>query len=67
MNSEDSGSQKRRRRLGEVLLEGGLLSQDQLSKALEEGTRTGKRLGEVLAAQDIVSEYDIACLRLELG
>jgi len=68
VNSEDSGSQKRRRRLGEVLLEEGLLSQDQLSKALEEGTRTGKRLGEVLEAQDIVSEYDIACrLSHQLG
>ncbi len=59
MNSEDSGSQKRRRRLGEVLLDEGLLSQDQLTKALEEVTRTGKRLGEVLVAQDIVSEHDI--------
>jgi len=59
MNSEDSASQKRRRRLGEVLLDEGLLSQDQLTKALEEVTRTGKRLGEVLVAQDIVSEHDI--------
>jgi type IV pilus assembly protein PilB len=59
VNSEDSGSQKRRRRLGEVLLDEGLLSQDQLTKALEEGTRTGKRLGEVLVAQDIVSEHDV--------
>src|SRR5437899_3078542 len=57
---EESGSPKRRRKLGEVLVEAGLLSQEQLTKALEECALTGKRLGEYLVDQELVSEHDIA-------
>jgi type IV pilus assembly protein PilB len=60
LRPDESGSPKRRRKLGEVLMEAGLLSQEQLNKALEECAKAGKRLGEYLVDQDIVSEHDIA-------
>ncbi len=68
LKPEESGSPKRRRKLGEVLLEAGLLTQDQLTKALEECARSGKRLGEYLVDQTIVSEHDLtSCLSNQLG
>jgi type IV pilus assembly protein PilB len=57
---EESGSPKRRRKLGEVLIEAGLLSQEQLDKALDECAKVAKRLGEYLVDQELVSEHDIA-------
>ena len=42
-------------RLGEVLVEEGLLSQDQLKKALQEQKASGRMLGEMLVEQQIVS------------
>src|SRR5213593_2668955 len=58
--AKESRAPKRRRKLGEVLMEAGLLTQDQLTKALEESARSGQRLGEYLVDQAIVSERDIA-------
>ena len=60
LHSEETASPKRRRKLGEVLVEAGLLSQEQLTKALEECAKVGKRLGEYLVDQELVSEHDIA-------
>src|SRR2546429_10008711 len=57
---KESKAPKRRRKLGEVLLEAGLLPQDQLTKALEDCARSGQRLGENLLYQAIVSERGIA-------
>ena len=68
LKAEESGAPKRRRKLGEVLIEAGLLSQDQLTNALVECARSGKRLGEYLVDQAIVSEHDItSCLSNQLG
>ncbi len=41
LKPEESGSPKRRRKLGAVLMAAGLLTQDQLTKALEECARSG--------------------------
>ena len=60
LNSEETASPKRRRKLGEVLVKAGLLSQEKLTKALEECAKAGKRLGEYLVDQELVSEHDIA-------
>ncbi len=49
-----------KRRLGEILIESGLLSPDQISSALEVQKRTGKRLGEVLVEMKVISEEEIA-------
>ncbi len=60
LKAEESGTPKRRRKLGEVLVEVGLLSQEKLARALEECAKAGKRLGEYLVDEELVSEHDIA-------
>jgi len=57
---EETASPRRRRKLGEVLMEAGLLSQEKLTKSLEECAKAGQRLGEYLIDQELVSEHDIA-------
>ncbi len=51
--------------LGELLVERGLLSQRQLELALQEHTRTGRRLGEVLVTFGFLSEHSLASVLLE--
>ncbi|MBN2288454.1 MAG: Flp pilus assembly complex ATPase component TadA [Candidatus Glassbacteria bacterium] len=46
--------------LGELLVERGLLTKDQLSVALKEQGRTGKRMGEVLVSLGFCGEDDIS-------
>ena len=55
-------------RLGDILLEQGYLSDDQLRSALEAQKRTKQRLGDYLIDSGIVSDKDIAhALRIQLG
>ena len=49
-----------RRKLGELLIESGLLNVDNLKDALEVQKREGKRLGEVLIQMRIISEEEMA-------
>ena len=49
-----------RRKLGEVLIESGLLTVDKLKDALGVQKREGKRLGEVLIQMRIISEEEMA-------
>ncbi|MGB9887034.1 MAG: type II secretion system ATPase GspE [Moorellales bacterium] len=57
-----------RKRLGELLLEAGLITGEQLDKALAEQKRTGERLGKVLIRQGLVKEQDIInVLEFQLG
>jgi type IV pilus assembly protein PilB len=53
-------SRMTRKRLGELLLEEGLVTQEQLDAALEIQRRDGLYLGEVLVQQRIVEEKEIA-------
>lgn len=56
--------------LGQLLVDAGLASQEQIDSALLEGSQTGERLGETLVRHGIVSEEDIAkslALQWELG
>ena len=48
------------RRLGELLLAEGSITEDQLAAAIEEQERTGKRLGEILLARRSVSRLHLA-------
>ena len=51
----------KRLRLGEILVEAGLATQDQIAQALpEQKKRRGKRLGQVLVEAGIVSESGLA-------
>ena len=55
-------------KLGEILKKSGLVSEDQLAKALEVQRGTTKRLGEVLVELELVTEQDIAsALSRQLG
>ena len=49
-----------RKRLGEILLDEGLLGQEQLLAALDEQRRTGELLGEVLVRLGYATEDDVA-------
>ena len=49
-----------RKRMGEILLETGIISQEILDKALSRQKGSGKRLGQILEEMDVVLEEDIA-------
>ena len=64
---ETSGDSKRKR-LGDFLFEAGLISQDQLRRALDEQRRIGKKLGDVLVRLKLISENHLAqVLSTQLG
>jgi type IV pilus assembly protein PilB len=51
---------RRRVRLGELLVEAGLISQAQLQQALEQQHATGERLGKVLVSMGLATQDSIA-------
>ena len=51
--------------LGQLLVRGGHISPVQLDQALEEGSKTGERLGEVVVKRGWVTEDDVAHLLAE--
>src|SRR3990170_8888930 len=57
-----------KKRLGDLLHHGGLITESDLKKALEEQKRTGKRMGETLLSLKLATEFDIAkVLASQLG
>lgn len=55
-------------KLGELLIKAGLISKDQLAKALEVQRGTSKRIGELLVELELTTEMDIAqALSKQLG
>ena len=55
-------------RLGELLMEAGSVSPDELMKALDRQKGSGKRLGEVLIQLSIINEAGLArCLAIQWG
>lgn len=56
----DSQSGVALRKLGELLLSEGAITEDQLAAAIEEQAATGERLGEILLARRNVSRLDLA-------
>ncbi|MFO7737924.1 MAG: hypothetical protein R6V46_05585, partial [Desulfatiglandaceae bacterium] len=49
-----------KRRLGELLVETGLLSREAVMEALEVQKGTARRLGEILMEKGLISEEEIA-------
>lgn len=49
-----------RRRIGELFVEAGLLTQEKLSEALDAQKKTGKRLGQTLIEMNAISEEEMA-------
>ncbi len=64
LKKNDKNRQKRtvalKRKLGNLLVEIGLLSSDKLSEALRVQTQSGKRLGQVLMEMNFISEDEMA-------
>lgn len=59
---------QKRKRLGDLLVEASLITEDQLMDALREQKTTGLRLGDQLTAMNIVSEQQIIeVLEFQLG
>lgn len=50
----------KKKRLGEMLVAGGLIKEEQLKKALDEQKKRGGKVGEVLVDLGFVSEHDLA-------
>jgi type IV pilus assembly protein PilB len=55
----------KRVRLGDLLVEKGLITQVQLEEALDEQRKSGRRLGEILVESDLVSGEDISSILAE--
>jgi len=53
-------TRKTTKRLGELLIDAGLISKEQLDQALAEYKQTGGKLGELLVAKGYVTEHDVA-------
>ena len=49
----------KRNRLGEILLEAGLVNQEQIQEALKIASQTGKRIGKIFIEMEWASEMDI--------
>lgn len=49
-----------RRRIGEIFIDLGFVSREQLDRALEVQRRTGARIGEILVQQGALSRMDLA-------
>jgi len=54
---EDSASW---RRLGDIFVERGFVTEDELQQALTRQRQTGERLGEALVAQGVISKFELA-------
>ena len=53
-------AQKKRRRLGDILVDWGVTSKKSIEEALAHGKKKGLRIGEALVALNLASEEDIA-------
>ncbi len=52
-------ARKERKRIGEVLLGAGLITDEQLKEALEEASRSGIRVGSVFVSRGLITEDDL--------
>jgi len=65
---ETNNNKKDQRKLGEILIEQGIVTKEQLSEALEEQKLSGRFIGEILVSRGVATEEQIArCLSEQLG
>src|SRR5690348_11269203 len=55
-------SARRRSRLGQLMIERGIVTEVQLDEALHEQRSTGRRLGETLVEQGVITSVDFAAV-----
>lgn len=57
-----------RKRIGDLLLETGMITQEQLDEVIREQKQTGKRIGELLVEKGVITEENIlGALEFQLG
>ncbi len=56
----DTAANESWRKLGEIFVERGFVTQEQLDQALERQRETGERVGEALVAQGAISKFELA-------
>ncbi len=52
-------AQKKKLRIGDLLVDSGIINEDQLKQALNEQRSTGRRLGQTLVQMKLVQEDDL--------
>ncbi len=57
---EEIAPVEERRPIGEIFVEKGVITEEQLQRALDEQRQTGARLGEVLVAQETLTRLELA-------
>ena len=62
---EEAAPSAKRKRLGDLLVEAGLLTANQVNEALEQQKKSGKRLGRIVIAKGWVSDQDVMQLLSE--
>jgi type IV pilus assembly protein PilB len=55
-----AGGDVKRKRIGEMLVAGGMIKEDQLTRALEEQKKRGGKIGEILVDLGFVNEHNLA-------
>ncbi len=59
MSEATQATRRKRIRIGDLLLQHGIISEQQLERALEEQRRTGRRLGRTLVDLEFISEVEL--------
>ncbi len=59
-SATDAASNESWRRLGDIFVERGFVTPEQLEQALERQRETGERVGEALVAQGSISKFELA-------
>lgn len=68
MTNKKATSSKRPKRLGDILIAAGLITEEQLEAALAKQKGSGKRLGTVLQEEGLITELEmIEALQMQLG
>lgn len=55
-----AGEDAKKKRIGEMLVAGGMIKEDQLARALEEQKKRGGKLGEILVDLGFINEHNLA-------
>ena len=67
-NGNKAGGSKRPKRLGDILIAAGLVTEEQIEEALQKQKGSGKRLGTVLQEEGYITELEmIEALQMQLG
>jgi type IV pilus assembly protein PilB len=68
MAQQETGQRREKKKIGDILLDAGLINPEQLKQALQKQSVTGKRIGNILVEMGAVSEENmVGALSKQLG